>query len=229
MMRSFCFLLASALVPSVEAAPPARVDIAYEISREGTPMAEVVARFEHGDGRYRIVETWRGRGLYSLAGEVVRSSHGTVGPDGLRPVEFTDVRSRRAPARADFDWAANTVTLQRKGESRTEALPPNPQDRVSFLYALAFAPPRRHPVTFGVTDGGGISQYVFDRAARERVKVPAGEFDALKVARRPEDANDRRVTEIWLARALGGLPVRILLVDRDGARIDQQAVNVAVP
>lgn len=228
-MRSSCFLLASALALPVQAAPPARVDIAYEVSREGTPIADVTERFEHGEGRYRVVETWRGRGFYSFAGEIVRSSRGTLGPDGPRPVEFTDMRSRRAPARADFDWTANTVTLQRKGEARTEAMPPDAQDRVSFLYALAFSPPRHLPVGFSVADGGGISRYVFDAAARERVKVPAGEFDALKVVRRPEDANDTRVTEIWLARSLGWLPVRILLVDRDGVRVDQQAVSVAGP
>lgn len=227
-MRSFFFLLASALLAPAHAAPPAQVEIAYAITREGTHVADVVERFEHGDGRYRVVETWRGRGFYSLAGEIVRSSRGTVGPDGLRPVEFTDVRSRRAPARADFDWTANTVTLQRRGETRTEALPENPQDRVSFLYALAFNPPRRHPAVFSVADGGGISGYVFDAAARERISVPAGEFEALKVVRRPDGANDNRTTEIWLARSLGWLPVRILLVDRDGARIDQQAVSVAL-
>jgi len=229
-MRSFWLLLTSAVLASAHAAPPpARVEITYEISRDGSRIADVIERFEHGDGRYRVVETWRGRGLYSLAGEVVRSSEGTVGPSGLLPVEFTDVRSRREPSRARFDWSSRKLIQQRRGETRTVALPENPQDRVSFLYALAFSPPRRHPVSFSVADGGGISPYVFDAAGRERVKVPAGEFQALKVVRRPQDANDNRVTEIWLARSLGWLPVRILLVDRDGARVDQQAVSVTVP
>jgi hypothetical protein len=230
-MRSFLFLLTSlvVVVGAASAAPPARVDIAFEVSRDGSRVAEVVDRFEHGEGRYRVVETWRGRGLYSLAGEIVRSSHGSVGPAGPRPLEFTDERSRRAPARAVFDWSANTLVLHRKGETRTEPMPPEAQDRVSFLLALAFTPPRRRPAVFSVTDGGGVSRYVFEAAGREQVKVPAGEFEALKIVRRPEDAGDRRVTEIWLARSLGWLPVRIVLVERDGTRLDQQAVAVTVP
>jgi hypothetical protein len=228
-MRSFLFLLTSLVLGAAGAAPPARVEIAFEVSRDGSRVAEVVDRFEHGDGRYRVVETWRGRGLYSLAGEIVRSSRGNVGPGGLRPLEFTDERSRRAPARASFDWSANTLVLQRKGETRTEPMPPDAQDRVSFLLALALSPPRRRPAAFSVTDGGGVSRYVFEAVGREQLKVPAGEFDALKIMRRPEDAGDRRVTEIWLARALGWLPVRIVLVEGDGTRLDQQAVAVTIP
>jgi hypothetical protein len=213
----------------VVAAPPARVDITYEVMRDGAKVAGVLERFEHGDGRYRVVEIWRGRGIYSLGGEIVRSSEGRLTEGGPRPLEFSDARARRTPARASFDWSAGRVTLQRKGETRTEALPANAQDRVSFLFALAFAPPRADPAIFSVVDGGGVSRYVFEAAGRERVKVPAGEYEALKVVRRPEDAADRRTTEIWLAFALGGLPVRIVLVDRDGTRLDQQAVAVTVP
>ncbi len=231
-MRSLSLLLASAaaaLATPLAAAPPARAEIAYEILREDRPIAEVVLQFEHAGGRYRIVETWKGRGVYALAGGIVRTSRGSAGPDGVRPAEFTDERSRRAPSRAEFDWSAGTLTTQRRGETHTHALPADAQDRLSFLLALALAPPQRRPVSFSVTDGGGLSHYVYGAAGRERVKVAAGEFDAIKVARRPERADDRRVTEIWLAPSLGGLPVRILLVDKDGARLDQQATRITLP
>lgn len=228
-MRSFLFLLTSLVLGTAGAAPPARVEIAFEVSWNGKRVAEVVDRFEHGEGRYRVVETWRGRGLYSLSGEAVRSSHGSIGPAGPRPLEFTDERSRRPPARASFDWSTNTLVMHRRGETRTEPMPPGAQDRVSLLLALAFSPPRLRPAAFSVADGGGVSRYVFEAAGREQVNVPAGEFEALKVVRRPEDAGDRRVTEIWLARSLGGLPVRIVLVERDGTRLDQQAIRVTIP
>jgi hypothetical protein len=232
-MRRFSALLTSLLAATVAAAagaaPPARVDIAFDVMRDGARIAEVVDRFEHGNGRYRVVETWRGRGVYSLGGQIVRSSHGTVGPAGLRPAEFSDERPRRAPSRAVFDWAAGKMTLRRKDTTRTEPLPADAQDRVSFLLALALSPPQGRPSVFSVTDGGGMSRYVFEAAGSERIRVPAGEYEALKVVRRPEDPADKRVTELWLARALGGLPVRIVLVDRDGTRLDQQAVTVTLP
>lgn len=231
-MRSSCLLRTSVLAAVLAAgaaiaAPPERVAITFEVSRDGTPMADVVERFERRDGRYRVVETWKGRGLNALAGEIVRSSRGALGPDGPRPLEFSDERPLRSTARAEFHWDTGKLTLQKKGETRTEALPPDAQDRVSYLLALAYAAPRG--ASFAVVDGGGISRYVFEVAGTERLRVPAGEFETLKLARRPEDAKDTRTTRLWLARELGWLPVRILLVDRDGARFDQQATAVTTP
>jgi hypothetical protein len=231
-MRSLCSLLisaAAAVAASAQAAPPARVDIAYEVFRDGSRIAEVAHSFEHAAGRYRIVETWKGRGLYSLAGEVVRSSRGAVTAAGPRPHEFTDERSRRAPTRATFDWAARVLATHHKGESHTQPLPEDAQDRLSFLLALAFAPPDKLPAVFSVTDGGGLSRYIYESAGRERVKVAAGEFDALKVSRKPARADDRRTTEIWLAPTLGYLPVRIVFTEENGTRLDQQAARFTLP
>ncbi len=231
-MRSLSSLLlsaAAAVATAAAASPPPRIDIAYEVLRDDTPIADVVDRYEREDGRYRIVETWKGRGLYSFAGEIVRSSHGALTRSGVRPQEFTDERSRRAPARATFDWAARTLTTQRKGETSAQALPEDAQDRLSFLLALALAPPGASPASFSVTDGGGFSGYVYQAQGRERVKVPAGEFDALKVVRRMERTDDKRGVEIWLAPALGHLPVRILITDKDGVRLDQQASRITLP
>ena len=42
------------------------------------------------------------------------------------------------------------------------------------------------PVEFNVVDGKGIADYVFEVAGRERIKVPAGEFDAMRLAQRKE-------------------------------------------
>jgi hypothetical protein len=230
-MRSSSWLLASAVafLPAVRAAPPERVEIAYEVFRDGSRIAEVVDRFEHGSGRYRIVETWRGRGIYSFAGEIVRSSEGSLDASGPRPDAFSDERSRRAPVRTTFDWTARSLVTQRKGETQSLALPHDAQDRLSFLLALAFAPPDGKAATFSVTDGNGLSTYVYEAVKRETVQVVAGEFEALKVARRPQRADDRRETEIWLARELGYLPVRIVLTDKDGVRLDQQAARVRTP
>jgi hypothetical protein len=230
-MRSFLPLLTSALLLAgmAHAAPPQRVEIAYEVLRDGSRLADIVESLEHGDGRYRLVETWRGRGLYALRGRIVRSSRGLVGPAGLQPEEFSDERSGREPSRASFDWKANTLTMQRRGETQTLPIPANAQDRLSFLLALSFAPPLARPASFSVADGGSISRYVFELVGRERIKVPAGEFDALKLARRRDGPEDRRSTEIWLAPSHGHLPVRVVLTEKDGTRIDQQATRISTP
>jgi hypothetical protein len=119
--------------------------------------------------------------------------------------------------------------MQYKGDPHTVPMPPNAQDRLSFLLAFAFTPNSAYPVSISVADGGGISSYVFEVVGQERVKTPAGEFETTKVARRKDGPEDRRSTEIWLAPSRGNIPVRILVTEKDGTRIDQVVVRISVP
>jgi hypothetical protein len=147
----------------------------------------------------------------------------------LRPLEFSDERTGRATSRAKFDWDANTLTMQYKGDPRTIPMPPNAQDRLSFLLAFAFTLETAYPLSVSVADGGSVSSYVFEVVGQERVKTPAGEFEATKLARRKDGPEDRRSTEIWLAHSRGNIPVRMLVTEKDGTRIDQVAVRISTP
>ena len=53
--------------------PPLRIEIEFELTRNGSTMAEVVERLEHGNGGYQLTETWKGRGVYSLLGRAKRT------------------------------------------------------------------------------------------------------------------------------------------------------------
>ena len=57
------------------------------------------------------------------------------------------------------------------------------------------------------------------------MKTPAGEFDALKLVKRKENPDDKGA-EIWLAADRNYLLVRMLVVEKDGSRIDQVAVRI---
>lgn len=194
------------------AAPPQRVEIGYELARDGLGLAEVNQRLEHDGRSYRLSESWKGKGLLALRGEALRSSEGAIVPDGLRPRKFEDKRSGRETRQAEFDPAAQTPTLQR-------------QDQLSFIWTFAFAPPR-NALTVSVADGKHATTYTYELAGRERVKTPAGEFDALKLIKRKDNPQDK-ATEIWLAIDRQYIPVRILIIDKGGARLDQVAVKIS--
>jgi hypothetical protein len=51
----------------------------------------------------------------------------------------------------------------------------------------------------------------------------------VKLARRKDGPEDRRSTEIWLASARGHIPVRVLITEKDGTRIDQLATRISTP
>ena len=200
---------------------PARLVITYDVLRNGSVVAEIVGNFQQADGNYQLVETWRGRGIYSLLGRAKRTSIGRLISGGVQPLEYTDERSGRDTARASFDWTAKTATFRYRGKTRTEPMHPNPQDRLSFILALALAPAGSKTGDYHLVDGRGVSHHIYEFAGRERVQTPVGEFDAQKVLRGKEDER----AEIWLAGALGGLPVRMLVVEK-GTRWDQVATRI---
>jgi hypothetical protein len=212
MMRNLYLTIALSFASAAVAAPPHSVEVGYEIARDGSILAEVSQRLEHDGRSYRLSETWKGRGVYSLGGEATRSSQGTIVADGLRPQKFEDKRPGRDTRHAEFDPAAKTPTLQR-------------QDQLSFIWTFAFAPPR-DMLSASVSDGKRVTSYTYKAAGRERVKTPAGEFDALKLVKRKDNPQDK-ATEIWLAIDRQYIPVRILVIDKDGARLDQVAVKIS--
>lgn len=208
----------------VNADLPARLEIRYEVLRNGSRIAEITGRLEQGAGSYRLTETWHGKGIYMLLGKAKRTSEGSLGADGPRPREFTDERSGRDTARAWFDWNAKTLTLRYKGRTSREPMPAHAQDRLSFVLALSVAPAGSKSMEFALVDGRGVSYHVYEFSGRERVRTAAGEFDALKIVRGKGDER----TEIWLAAQLGHLPVRMLAV-KDGTRYDQVATHISAP
>ena len=217
-MRSYFFPIAvsfAALAPALPAlcaaAPPHRVEIVYELTRNGSAVAEVTDRLEHDGRSYRLSETWKGKGVFGLRGEAAGSSQGAIVADGLRPQKFEDKRPGKDPRLAEFDPAAKTPTLQR-------------QDRLSFIWNFAFAPPKG-AVSVSVNDGKQTTTYTYQSAGREKVTTPAGEFDALKLVKRRDKPEDK-VTEIWFAADRNFVPVRLLYIDKDGTRVDQVATKI---
>jgi len=222
-MRNWCWLLIS-LAGAAAAEPPARVELVFALTRNGSTMAEVVERLEYASGRYQLTETWKGKGIYALLGSARRMSQGSIVQGTLRPQEFFDERSGRDTARAWFDWKAQTLTMQYKGNKASEPLPANAQDRLSFLFALSLVPGKAESVSYTIADGRGLSRHVYKLAGRERIKTPAGEFDAIKASRHGED---RESAELWLAAERNYIPVRLLVVEKDGTRYEQVAIRIS--
>ena len=223
MMRNWSWLLIS-LAAAAHAEPPRQLEIVFAMSRNGAPIAEVVERLEYVEANYKLTETWKGKGIYALLGSARRVSQGSVAEGSLRPREFFDERSGRDTARAWFDWNAKTLTMQYKSRSASEPLPPNAQDRLSFLFALSFVPGRADTVSYTIADGKGLSSHVYKVVGREYIRTPVGEFDTVKVVRQ---GDGREKAELWLAADRAYIPVRVLVVEKDGTRYEQLATRIS--
>jgi hypothetical protein len=224
MMRNWSWLLISACA-AAHAAPPARVELSFEVLHNGSSVAQVAHRLQHDGHVYELTEAWSGRGLYALLGTARRTSRGRVGEEGLQPMEYRDERTGRRTARARFDWHAKTVTMQYKGDARVVPLPPDASDRLAFLFDFAFSPPPEGEISFHLMDGRGKSRHVYVVEGTEQLTTPAGPFEALRLVRRTDD----EIAEIWLATRHSFLPLRIRVTEKDGTRFDQVVVQISVP
>jgi len=211
-MRSFLIPIGISVAVGAQAAPPQRVEIQYELIRNGTAIAEMTQRLEHDKREYKAEELTKGKGVLAALGEARRMSRGMIAADGLHPAEFEDKRTGRELKHLTFDAPEKMPALQR-------------QDLLSLMWNFAFVPPGAE-VSVRVTDEKGReTTHVYEVKGRERVRVPAGEFEALKVARK-HDQPDKRATEIWFATDRSYLPIKIV-ADRDGKRAEQVAVRIS--
>jgi hypothetical protein len=159
------------------------------------------------------------------------SSQGRLGPEGLAPTRFTDKSKSEVAAHFEADkgqisFSANTPTLPWVQGA---------QDRVSVFLQLAgmlagqpdrFAPGSSISLyTVGPRDA---DTWTFLVEAEEQLELPMGTLRALKLTRQPRREYDQKV-EIWLAPALGYLPVRSKITQRNGDLIDQQLRAVGPP
>jgi hypothetical protein len=228
-MKRYGFALLAGLVPAaLYAAPPQRVVVDYELSYNGMTVAESKETLEHDGKSYRITSEARGKGPLAVlypGGSITRKSQGIVTSEGLRPTEFSDRRGDNT-ARAKFDWTNKTLWQENKGKSDTQPLPQNAQDRLSFQWSFTFAPPKGKIVEAAVADGRGApAEYRYEIAGTEVLKTPAGDIDTLHLVklRAPDD---KRGTEIWLAVKRDYVPVRVLVLDKDGSRIDTVVTRI---
>jgi hypothetical protein len=211
------------------AAPPHRVTLHYEVSRNGLTMVEAIETLEHDGRSYRIRSEWQGKGLFALSarGKALRSSRGAIDARGLAPNEFRDQRGDGPLGVARFDWAKKVLTRERGGRAETEPLPAGTQDRLTLAYGFAFTPPASDGGEFSVNiaDVRGLSRNRYVIAGRETLKTAAGEFEALKLVKQREPGDDRG-TEIWFAVKRDYLPLRVLVIEKDGTRLDQVVTRI---
>lgn len=208
------------------AAPPAHIVLVYEVMKNDEPLAELTETISHDGLRYTIESDARGLGAFALlpAGLFKRESRGAITAAGLQPQDFRDQRGLRV-AHAAFDWTAGTLTQTYRGRSETLTLAGAVHDRLSLPYNFAFVALPGAEVHAHVTDGKGMSEQHYVAAGAEAVTTRAGTFDAIRLERKRE-AGDEREASIWLAPQRHWLPVRVLVVEKDGTRIDQRLVDV---
>jgi hypothetical protein len=228
-MTTFCSAVRRASLAAVfiwtaaGAAPPERIKLSYEVSY-GSMHGDVVETLEHDGRTYSIVSETRGKGILAAFGNK-RTARGRISPQGLRPDAYRDERPFGWVASAKFDWEAHSVTQERKGKSETLQMQGTAQDPLSLAYTFAFVPPKGKEYDVVRADGRGLTPFRFAIVGNEKLATPAGEMQTLHIMK-VRDGPEDKTTDIWFAVEHDFLPVRVLVVDKDGSRVDQVLTRI---
>jgi hypothetical protein len=230
-IRPLAIAVACLFAGACAAQPLHRVSLSYDVSYNGMVVAELTEVLDHDGKSFSLTSEGRGVGIGALLyrGAAKRWCRGEVTSAGLRPLEYRDQRGDKPVAVARFDWTGKTLTQEHDGKSETASMVPPLQDRLSFLYNYAFqqAPDLKpgKEIKITLTDGKGLTRFQYNVAAREVLKTPAGDLETVRLVKQRDNQDDKE-TEIWFASGRDYLPVRILVIEKDGARIDQVLTRI---
>lgn len=155
---------------------------------------------------------------------LLQTSRGKITPEGLAPIRYSD--KRRSEVAAHFVREQGKVVFS--ANTPDAPLLADAQDRLSIMVQLASmiaGDPGHYPeaTTIALQTVGprAADTWLFTVGAEETLTLPGGEQATLKLMRNPRQEFDQKV-ELWLAPALGYLPVRIRITEANGDFVDQQ-------
>jgi len=230
-IKRSAFVAACIFAGACAAQPPQKVSLTYDLSYNGVVAAELTEVLEHDGKSFSLSSEGRGVGIGALLyrGAAKRSSRGEITGAGLRPLEYRDQRGDKPATVAQFNWARKTLTQEHDGKNETTSMVPALQDRLSFLYNFAFqsSPDLKlgKEIKVTLTDGKGLSHFQYKVAGMETLNTAAGALETVHLVKQRDNQDDKG-TEIWFASKRDFLPVRILVTEKDGARIDEVLTHI---
>lgn len=228
--------------PEVPAEPPASTPVAaapeiapplprsgrirYSIMRGdgGFVVGQSVHEWHHDGKHYTLSAVSETTGIAAIfkPAKVTQTSEGGFLKGELKPDNFRFDRGDNDIATASFDWQAQQITL---GDGQVVPITDGAEDFLSMFYQLMQAAQRGEGFIMAVAKGSNVERYAFEWLGEEELTLKPGHFHAWHVRVRAASGG-KDTTEVWLAREMAGLPVKIRFTDRKGAVFDQVAEEI---
>lgn len=210
--------------PAIAQKVPQEVTLSYNVTRGGVSVAVIHERFEAKEGAFRITSDSNAIGLLALfqPRPARFSSSGRVTERGLQPERFEAGRGADDTRRveADFDWPQARLTVRHDGREDSLPLPAGTQDRLSVMYQFMFVPfGKIKHLEFAMTNGRKLDQYHYSVTPGVEIETALGRIATVHLVKRRDPGDSG--TEVWLSPAHAHLPVKMLVIESDGARYEQ--------
>lgn len=232
---AFSFISLSAMAaPQAQFTSPKLIQVTYAVTKNGQPFANVHEQFVVTNNAYKLESTTKGIGIYGLFGERKLTSAGEVTSQGLKPSHF-ELHQGDNPQKtliADFDWLNNTLLMQVKDKQKEAKLVSGAQDLASYAYQFMFlSATLKDAIAVTLTTGKKLNQYQYTINSEQEILDIAGtQYKALHLTPAQLDQNkpQTETKELWLAAEHYYLPVRILMIDDNGQKLEQTLTELHV-
>jgi len=214
--RAWLALWAAAFAPSTLAADidaPADFVAKFAIEWHGIVAGYTTLELSHtAPNAYTYRSRNTARGLFRLAFPDVISQTSTfaIVNGEVRPSSYQADDGKAEAGKSvtlHFDWQGKRVTGVSANKPVDLPLESGTQDSLSVqIELMRELASGRSPTGFWLIDDDEMKQYSYVREGMERLDTPLGRLATVRY--RSEHAGSNRVTRLWLAPALGYLPIR---------------------
>lgn len=203
-------------------AAPQQLTLTYQLLQSGHVIATTQETLTVTANQYRLFSRTQGVGVYQLMGERSLESIGQVVNNALQPSQFSSLQSKQAKKNriGRFDWQAQTLTIEAKGNQTSLPLLAGAQDLLSVMYCWMWQPPTSSLVSLPVTNGKTLTLRQF--RIEEEVTPLVTEAGSFQVVKLVDAAGDKVV---YLAKDHQYMPVK-LVINEDGKQLEQVLVKV---
>jgi len=194
----------------------------YAVARDGKVVGDAhYSLAANGDGSWTLESTTKGSaGMAKLVGLDVHEQStfrwNAGKPEGVHYDYRQDAAIKHKARSIDFDWQAQQAHVRDNGKAIDYALAPNTIDRSTVAVALGmYLAGGTREATLNVAQKDHLEQQRFAAQGEEKITVPAGTFQAIRVERTDASGKARS----WYAPNLTTLPLRVEQLQGDGSTI----------
>ena len=232
-MRLLGFLICL-LAPLAAASQPTHVESEYVVTASGgITIGRAKATFTRNGDTYAIKSEMRSDGALKvfLDDQFTTESSGQVDKDGLKPLQYSERRAKdnKRDFKSTFNWNNNVVHTVVHDDPSDAWFPPGTQDPLSVYYQFMHMKELGNTFAIPLSDRRKVTSYTYKLIDEARIVTPAGEFDTRHYQRIPPDQlipTDRKESrvEVWLAKDRYNFPVRVVVDDPRGYKLEQTLV-----
>lgn len=209
---------------------PKRITATYVVTKNGAPFANVHEQFTATKNAYKVESVTKGIGVYALLGERKLTSSGEITAQGLKPSHFElhQGNQKKKSLLTDFDWAKQSLVMTIKGKQEFAELKAGTQDLASYPYQFMFMRTSlKNVINVPLTTGKKLKHYQY-KVTTEQTPIDGGGVQYKTLHLTPADSDASETKELWLAAENYHVPVRILMIDDDGHKLEQTLTELRI-